>query len=577
MESMKKVTRNVNHLDQRTGDVRPPFRLEALVDFPDDAFAAAITPARVDAMMVALSEMGVTRVSWGYYGDGHGGYLLPSGLDGRWGNYADTLTALNNPLRAAAEAAHHHEMELYAYYKPYETGPALSLPDGSPEAREFGRIRQQGGWLTWLDPFLLENPGLRIRHKPDDSINDLSSVPICALKLVKKDDSPTRVTREHLQIWFSHLNYCYQPLNVDFAVHETVKSSPREIRDLNGALVTKKGDPVRILTLSGFRLTDPYVLVTTDFTAGPADFENTGTDLLVALDAEGREIRGVFATGESIWQAERIDFRNWGLVFDVGFGRSITRLDVPNSSGRQGLIAFTRGRNEYLPGALCETEPRVRDYWLACIREILDAGVDGVDFRVENHSTHTDYYDEYGFNDTVLKECACRGKADCRTVAQVRGKAYTSFLREAKRLIASHGKRMRINLNIDWFRLDPPPGRRLAYSANIHYDWKRWVDQNLLDEGILRMFELPFDTIFNDSVAAEMIACCEKKGIPLTVNRYINPSYPAEFARVRKDGRFSGFILYETAGYLSFKGQEGCTLENDVVAEVCRMMKETAP
>ena len=140
--------------------------------------------------------------------------------------------------------------------------------------------------------------------------------------------------------------------------------------------------------------------------------------------------------------------------------------------------------------------------------------------------------------------------------------------------MASHGKRMRINLNIDWFRPDPPPGRRLAYPANIHYDWKRWVDEGLLDAGILRLFQLPFDTVFSDSVAAEMIARCEKKGIPITVNRYINPNYPAEFQRVQQDGRFSGFILYETATCLRFDDQGGCVLQNEVVAEVCKMMKE---
>ena len=267
---------------------QPPFRLEALVDFVDDALTTVITPAHVDAMMRLLSEMGVTRVSWAYYGDGHGGYFIPSGLSRRWQNYADTLTALDNPLRIAAEAAHRNGIELYAYYKPYETGPALSLPEGSPEARAFGRIKQQGGWLAWMDPFVVEHPDLRIRHKADDSIQDLSGTPVSAIKLIKKDDSPTRITREHLQIWSSNLNYRYRQLNVDFTVTEKVERCPAEVRNLNGALVTREGDPVRVLTMSGFNLTDPYILVTTDFTSGPADFENTGTELLAALDGQGK-------------------------------------------------------------------------------------------------------------------------------------------------------------------------------------------------------------------------------------------------------------------------------------------------
>ena len=552
------------------------FRLEALVDFPDDALKTVITPADVDAMMAKLREMGVTRVSWGYYGDGHGGYMFPSELNDQWHNYAQTLRALENPLRVAVEAAHCHEMELYAYYKPYETGPGISLPDGSPEGRGFGRIRQKGGWLTWMDPFVMDYPNLRIRHKPDNSIEDISNVPICAIKLVKRDDSTTRITKEHLQIWSSQFNYRYQQLNVDFTLQESVQPSLLEVRDINGVLITKKGDPVRILTLSGFRLTEPYILVTTDFTDGKPDFGNTGTNMFVALDENNEEIPGVFATGGGVWEANRVDFRNFGLIFDIGFGRSLIYLDESNTSGRRGLIAFACGRNEYLPGALCETEPQVCDFWLSCIREMLDAGVDGVDFRVENHGTHTDYCEDYGYNDVILQKCGELGKTDSETIAQVRGNAYTNFLRQAKHLLASNGKRMRINLNLDWFRSDPPPVRRLAYPANIHYDWKSWVDEGLLDEGILRMFQLPFDTVFNDSVATKMIASCEEKGIPITVNRYVNPNYPAEFKRVQRDGRFNGFILYETATFLRFDNQGGCILQSDAVAEVCKMMKDGA-
>jgi len=552
-----------------------PFRLEALTDFVDDALATVVTPGRVDAMMARLAEMGVTRVSWAYYGDGHGGFLVPYGLSGEWRNLLDTWTALGNPLQVAVESAHRHGIELYAYYKPYETGPAVSLPEGSADGLAYGRIRQQGGWLTWMDLFVVEHPELRIRRR-DDSANTPGG-PICALRLTKRDGSPTRVTAEHLQIWTSDLNHRYERLQVPFEVVEAVEPSPKEVREVYGEVVTRKGDPVRTLTLSGFRLTAPYVLVTTDFTEGPSDFENTGTDLLAALDEHGREIPGVFANGGGIWEPQRVDFRRWGLLFDTGFGRALTKLDEPNASGQKGLIAFARGRNEYLPGALCETEPEVQAFWLRCIDEMLAAGVDGIDFRVENHGTHTDFPEEYGFNEAVLRECSRRGlRPDAANVSRVRGAAYTEFMRRAKERISLAGKRMRANLNVDWFRPDPPPARRLAYSANIDYDWRTWVREGLLDEGIMRVFLLPFDRVFSDPVTDEMTAECAKRGIPLVVNRYVNDNCPAEYSRVRADVRFEGFILYETATYLHFDADAQCQLVFAPVGEVCRLMREGA-
>ncbi len=548
------------------------FKLEALTDFVDDALGLTFTEKHVDSMMAALSEMGVTRVSWAYYADGRGGMLTPAGLDDRWANLARTYEGLGNPLKVAADAAHRHGMELYAYYKPYETGPAIPLPKGSPEAKEFGLVPERGGMLCWMDPFVAENPDLRVRHKPDRAIEDLSGAAICGLRLTKKDASPTRITAEHLQIWTSDSNYQYKQLDVEFELADEVVRSPKTVREIGGAVVTRRGDLVRTLTLTGLNLTAPYVLVTTDFTEGPADFENAGSAVLTALDAEGDEIPGVLFSGAMIFLRDRINFRNHGLVFDCGYGTSMARLDESNASGNRGCVAFARGHNEYLPGVLCETEPEVRDFWMACIEEMIEAGVDGVDIRVENHGTHTEHADEYGFNEVILEEARRRGQADIATISAVRGDAYTDFLRRAKSRLAENGKRMRINLNIDWFRPDPPHNRKLAYPANMDFNWRQWVDEGLMDEGILRMFALPFDSIFNDAIAGEMIERCEANGIPLTVNRYIHPTGADEFSRARADGRFSGFILYETASYLRYDAEGNCSVSHDVAKEIARRM-----
>jgi hypothetical protein len=561
------------------------FVLETLVDFPDDVTSNGrpLTAADIDAMMARVASLGIRRVGWAYYGDGHGGFLNPSGYredyQGEWDNYDATYRGLGNPLKVAVEAGHRHGLEVYAYFKPYETGPGYAFPDGSSEAKQWGLLDRKGGKIPWMDPFVRANPNLRIKRRTDDLVAGMDSAPIKTIRLIKKDASPTRIAPEDIQIWTSPNNFRYQPTRLPFSMTESVETAPREVRDLQGNLLTRQGDPVRVLTLAGLDLADKYVLVTTDLKDGTPDFVNSGLEIMKALDETGREIPGVFATGGAIAFATLNDFRRAGLMFDHGFGAKVVALDAPNTNGKRGLIAFTRGRNEYLPGALCETEPAVQKFWLECLEEMIAAGVDGVDFREENHSTHTDYPRDYGFNDVVLAKARARPGDLLTNIAEVRGEAYTDFLRQCKHRLAKAGKRMRYNLQLDYFRPDPPPERLLAYTLNVHFDWQRWIDEGLMDEAILRFFYLPPSTVFDDAIARAMITRCQAKGLPITINRYVAQGFAGskltdELQRFRADGRFGGFIFYETYEYLKFGPNPGeCEVSAPSVAQAAASVR----
>jgi len=555
------------------------FLLEALVDFPDDALGSPvpITPKHVEAMMQRLKELGVSRVSWGYYGDGHGGFAIPAACrDARWKNYELTCRQLGNPLKVAVAAGHRQGLEVYAYFKPYETGPGLVIPAGSPEARQSGRLWHQGGSLGWLDPFVIRHPDLRLQHRAEGPGNGATPPWIRTIRLTKRNDAPTRITKDHLEIWTSRDNYRYQRAQAAPEFSESVENSPREVRDQNGQILTRKGDAVRVLRLSGLNLREKYVLVTTDFQEGPGDFANAGTALLTAFDEKGREIPGVTATGKTVWLANMVNFRSGGLMFDYGWGARAITLDAPNASGRTGFIAYAAGRNKHLPGALCETEPKVQKFWLSCLEEMIAAGVDGVDFREENHSTHTDFPDEYGFNPVVLKRCEGLRGSLVENIAQARGEAYTDFLRKCKRRLSASGRRMRCNLQLDYLRPDPPASRLPAYPANIRFDWRRWLDEGLMDEAILRFFHLPISAVFEDKIAQDMIAVCHRQNIPVCLNRYVGSggtNLPAEIHRVAQDGRFSGFILYETGAFLKFDASGGCSITSSAVQEAAGQKK----
>ena len=162
-------------------------------------------------------------------------------------------------------------------------------------------------------------------------------------------------------------------------------------------------------------------------------------------------------------------------------------------------------------------------------------------------------------------------------IRDVRGQAYTKFLRTCKTRLAASGRRMRYNLQLDFFRPDPPAARLLAYPANIHFDWERWLDEGLMDEAILRFYQLPFAAIFDDPVSAAMTGRCQQNGIPVVVNRYVGSAgdqLPQEVARVRADARFSGFILYETANFIAFNAAGGCSLKLPVVEEAVEQLRD---
>jgi len=453
---------------EKADQTTKPLVLEALVDFVDDALIAGmpITPQHIDAMMRRLKEMGVQRVSWGYYGDGHGGFLTPAGYagekearsegEGNWKNLAETYHGLGNPLKVAVEAGHRNGLEVYAYFKPYETGPSIMFPEGSPEAKSMGLLPQIGGLSAWLDPFVKAHPELRIQRRSDDLPADVDQAVVTTIRLIKQDASATRITKEHLQIWTSNANWQYRRANVSFAFSDAVEKASRTVWDLTGKVLTLPGQPVRVLTLSGLKLKDKYVLITTDFTESQPDFVNAGTALVEVIDARKRVIPVEIASGISFFSHRLQNFRTAGLSFDTGWGASPVALDVDNSSGTKGLIAFARGRNRFLPGPLCETEPGVQRFWMDSLEEMIAAGVDGVDFREQNHGSGTDHPEDYGFNEVILEQCGrLKGAALVAEIAEVRGRAYTDFLRQCKQRLAAAGKRMRHNLQVDWVPAGP--------------------------------------------------------------------------------------------------------------------------
>ena len=555
---------------------RQPFLLSATVDFPDDVGQGPYNLELLDQLMGQLAQMGVRRVYWLYYGD-----IEP---DSYWaGNLFDymkygqeTLANLGEPVRAAVPVAHRHGLELYGVLKPYNTGISGTYPEGSPRAGATG-ITRIGGTLQQVIPFVERYPETRVLRRPWNPPDDLQKVPIRKIRLLKKDDSPTRVRAENLQIWTSPTNYRYQPRFKSDQMREEVTSADREVRDYYGNLLTAKGAPVRALTLEGLDLDYRYVLVTTDFQDRSGDFRNSAVAMIEAYGPGPDPLPIVVGSHSAIWTQPR-SFRTGGLEFDLGLGPYEMTLDEDNHSSegqgwaRGGCVAFARGKNTHLPCTPCEVYPEVQKLWLGWIDRLVQAGVDGIDLRLSHHGSLTDEPFEYGFNEPVLQEYAKRhgepagGAYDLTLLSQIRGQHYSAFVGEASRRVRRAGGKMQVHLHAEAFRPDPCQGQLMGFPANVSFQWQDWLKSGLLDGATLRTswFEAIEDppggaphrsrlsNALDDPMVKEMLELTGELDLPVYLNRYVSRTvgideYVSDMKAVSGDPRFAGFDVYEMA------------------------------
>jgi hypothetical protein len=518
------------------------FLLSLTVDFPDDLELGAWSPALLDDLMRTLRAAGFRRVNWLDYGsavDPDHPLYEPILVQRPFG--PASLRAIGEPLPAAVAAAHRHGLELIAVMKPYAGASIITRPDGGPDAAGGGRLHRIGGYLDDGYRWLQDQPDLRIarqpatRNPPDRPIRPAD---ITALRLTKADDAPTRIDRDHLQLWTSPANWQYRLRDLPFELHEDVAPAPDEVRDYFGRLITARGAPVRRLTITGpggapLALDEPFVAITTTFRTGTPDFVTTPRSMIAALDAAGRELPSVVATRSATAYATR-DFRTGGLEYDCGYGPFSTALDADNQARTEnwdtpqgGCVAIAPGVNDELSGAPCESLADVQANWLRWVDWLLAAGVDGIDVRISAHGTHTDEPHQYGFNDEIL--AAVEDAADATTVAGYRGDRYTDFLRAASRRTRAAGRHFLAHLHTEAFRPNPVHGALMGIPPTIDFQWQRWLDDGLLDGATLRTSwyeslgpqerdDLP--ALLASPVVAGTIDHARARGVPLSLNRY---------------------------------------------------------
>lgn len=560
------------------------FTLSATVDFPDDVRYGPYSVRLLDELMGRLAAMGVRRIYWLYYGETDPESPWAGNLYSRMEYGDETIAVLGEPLRAAVPVAHAHGLEIFGVLKPYNTGLSWSVPEGDPGAARLPGPERIGGVVTQCIPFIQARPHLRVRRGDVPAV-DPDAV-VRTIRLFKADTSPTRLGGEDLEIWTSDDNYRYRSLPRQLSVAQSVEPAPRAVYDYYGNLVTSAGDPVRTLTFDGLDLSDRYIAVTTRFGDREGDFSNTALGMIEAYDPEGELLPIVVATRSAMGVSPR-DPRSYGLEFDSGFGPQMTTLDTGWEAARTsadpgmwwremttgGVVAFARGKNEFLPTTPCEAYPEVRELWDGWVERLIATGVDGIDIRVSHHGSLVDEPHAYGFNPPVVEEFERHhghpptdDPEDRAGIARLRGSHFTSFMRDTSRRVRAAGQRMQAHVHLEAFRPDVCHGQMMGIPANVEFDWRGWLREGLLDGVTLRSswFEALEDPVagrtersrlarvLSDPLTEEALELCETIGVPVYLNRYIDRAarieeYLSDLELSFRDPRIAGFDVYETA------------------------------
>ena len=561
-----------------------PFVLSATVDFPDDVIPGPYDGRLLDELLGTLKSMGVRRVYWLYYGDVDPESLWAGSLyeNAQIPYGTQTLEAIGEPLKAAVPVAHRHGLEIYGVLKPYNTG--MSGTNGPRSGRRLSGIERIGGAVPQVIPFLERYPHTRLRRRPDTRAGHGASVR--KIRLLKRDDFPTRVRPENLQLWTSDDNGRYTRVDAALSVTERVEPAPREVRNYHGELVVAKGTPVRTLTIDGLNIRERFVVVTTDFTDEEGDFINTACAMVEAYGGDtDTPLPIVVGSRGAVWNGPR-DLKGDGPDFDSGMGHFEIPLDVNVASEGEGvfwnrlavggLVGFAQGKNEYLPGTVSEVYPEVHRLWDGWVDRILDTGVDGIDIRVSSHGSLVDEPWEYGFDEPVVEAYRMKYESDpwssdedLDQFSRLRGQHFTSFMRRTSNRARSMGRKMQAHIHTEAFRPDIVHGQIMGFPPNTHFAWQDWMRDGLLDGITFRTswFEALEDqpgtppvrsrlaNALSDPVAVEALDLALELGIPAYMNRYIeravgDEEYMSDLETALGDERFAGFDLYESACFI---------------------------
>ncbi len=553
-------------------------KLFATTDYTDNLFGETFMDIeQLDQFHKSLASLGVTRHQWI--------------VDTIWSIY-DKYPHNFDLLEEAVKSAHRHGIEFYAEIIPFEDGGSGPLfPLTMPFPQDAVAFKDLRGIDLFARPFAARHPEMSMKRRPGTFA---FKGPVKTIRIIKRDDSPTRIKAEHLSIWTSATNNQFEKYNGPVSFRETVE--------------WRKGFPkwkqCRILHLEGLKIPKDhrYILIRSSLADKEGDLTNEKGKILELVGADGQTIPYTLSNGP----AQDFDYYNRVYFQNKMRTQLIRYLQLPEvqqeikdtrkmqkhfqdfypfdeyykitntvTLDEQGFLAIACGKPEYKLGNMNPVYPEVREHWLKLVRFCLDRGVDGINFRMSNHNRSPEYW-EYGFNEPTLK--ATGGKTDYASINKVNGNAFTQFLREAKSLIKSRDKGLTLHLHGDMFWPDERGGRRVpSIPPNIEWQWETWINEIADDIEFRGAFKL---RPWNVEKVLDIITHVTKAANKPFYYQSDFHSYPSDKGRelvkleeielVKNHPGIDGFVLYETANFTYKNENNRIALKPDFMDEIIK-------
>jgi hypothetical protein len=545
--------------------------LAAVLDIDYDLECGPHTPELIAQKMQILAGLGFKRVQLVIPPPGFPNYNASSIFlndDPEAHFHLQSVLNVGDPVFHYINEAHKAGMKAFAVIKPYEGGGSYTLPHGRRPLIPRNCLEQLGGNAFGFDNFIARNPEMRVARRQIPDYEALVSKTIGRIELVfclgqisqecapgvRKvfEDVTTVEPIENIKLWLSTDNGNYELFDSEFNVTESIEY--RIIKDVNGKPLYREPKECRVVEISGITVQNDYLAVSFD---NPDEQHLMLPYSMISLFAvDGSEISSTVTSRVRTKPVITDDLTicGSGEFIDSGFEfQALDTIYCGNGWETGSVYGIARGKLRYMKGAHCEAYPEVRAYWLSQIEHLISLGADGVDIRLQCHSTGVVDFMNYGFNFPVIEKFREKygrepdGSADdYLKMMRVRGEFFELFLQDAADLLSANGRGLQVHLQGCY---EVPA---LDYSFNdscfwampkILLDWKNVI--NIADEITLKDYNWG---CYNRENAGGIKDYAQKQGKPLWCICYLQQGWdlnPDFCGATEKDERIHGLQLYE--------------------------------